>query len=90
MGNSYLFGHSVYAFSDFLPNFNILERRKGVKGMLRKKKYFFICFSWCINMDVYMYISVLLCWIRNEIDFKILSTIHGSRHFDSISKPSIM
>ena len=28
------------------------------------KKIMFICFSWYINMDVYMYISVLLCWIR--------------------------
>ena len=37
---------------------------KNLKGKLRKKKFFFICFSWCINMDVYMYISILLCWIR--------------------------
>jgi hypothetical protein len=34
-----------------------------IKGKLHKH-FFFICFSWCINMDVYMYISVLLCWIR--------------------------
>jgi hypothetical protein len=27
---------------------------------VRSCSYFFIC----INMDVYMYISVLLCWIR--------------------------
>ena len=26
---------------------------------------------------------------KSLIDFKILSTIHGSRHFDSISMPSI-
>ena len=35
----------------------------GLKGKFAKKN-FFICFSRCINMDVYMYISVLLCWIR--------------------------
>ena len=34
-----------------------------VKGKFRQK-FFFLCFSWCINMDVYIYISVLLCWIR--------------------------
>jgi hypothetical protein len=32
----------------------------GLKGKYAKKN-FFICFSRCINMDVYMYISVLLC-----------------------------
>jgi hypothetical protein len=34
----------------------------GLKGKFANK-YFVLCFS-CINMDVYMYISVLLCWIR--------------------------
>jgi hypothetical protein len=43
-------------------NWNIAE--SGVKGNRSQKKYFLIYFSWCINMDVYMYISVLLCWMK--------------------------
>jgi hypothetical protein len=38
-------------------------QRSSLKGNFAKK-YLFTCFSLCINMDVYMYISVLLCWIR--------------------------
>ena len=51
------------ALNTIIPTYQICQLFIK-KRETSQKKYFFICFSWCINMDVYMYISVLLCWIR--------------------------